>query len=309
MTSDKAACRATFAGYPSCAGPEQAKARVGILGAGHGTLYPGRSASHAAGAPACLRGTLKGFAANREHHDFDLDGLPPGDVVDCGDVAGAPGDSPGNRQRIATAVRTLLDRQVAPVVIGGDDSIPIPVLEAFRDHGPITVVQIDAHIDWRDEREGERFGYSSPMRRASEMPWVERIVQVGIRGPGSARQEEVDAARKWGAQLVRAADVQRRGIGPVLDLIPPGTRCFVTLDCDGLDPAIMPAVIAPAPGGLSYWHVVELLQGLAAKGPIAGFDLVEFVPELDPAGHAALTAARLICNAIAAIVQSASRPA
>jgi agmatinase len=117
----------------------------------------------------------------------------------------------------------------------------------------------------------------------------------------------VTAARTWGAHLVRAADVDRHGIGPVLDLIPQGTRCFVTLDCDGLDPAIMPAVLAPAPGGLSYWHVVELLHGLAARGPIVGFDIVEFVPGLDPSGHAALTAARITCNAIAAIVNSAPR--
>jgi agmatinase len=189
MTSDKAALRATFAGYPSCAGPDSAEARVAILGAEHGTLYPGRQASHTVGAPAALRAALKGFAANREHHDFDLDGLPPGDVVDCGDVGGAPGDAAGNRARITAAVRALLDRQAVPVVIGGDDSIPIPVLAAFREKGPLTVVQIDAHIDWRDERDGERFGYSSPMRRASEMPWVERMVQVGIRGPGSARTE------------------------------------------------------------------------------------------------------------------------
>jgi agmatinase len=143
------------------------------------------------------------------------------------------------------------------------------------------------------------------MRRASEMPWVERIVQVGIRGTGSARNEEVDAARKWGAHLVRAAEVHRQGIGPVLDLIPQGARCFVTLDCDGLDPSIMPAVIAPAPGGLSYWHVVELLRGIAAKAPIVGFDIVEFVPGRDPLGHAALTAARIVCNAIEAISHAA----
>ena len=73
---------------------------------------------------------------------------------------------------------------------------------------------------------------------------------------------------------------------------------FVTVDCDGLDPAIMPAVIAPAPGGLGYWQAVDLLHGLAAKARIAGFDIVEFMPARDSQGLAALTAARIVCNVL-----------
>ena len=78
----------------------------------------------------------------------------------------------------------------------------------------------------------------------------------------------------------------------------------MTLDCDGMDPSILPAVLAPAPGGLLYWHVLELLRGLAAKCRIVGFDLVEFMPSRDTTGLSALTAARLVCNAIAAIAAS-----
>jgi agmatinase len=81
----------------------------------------------------------------------------------------------------------------------------------------------------------------------------------------------------------------------------------VTLDCDGLDPSIIPAVIAPAPGGLGYQQVLDLLQGLAAKVPIVGFDIVELVPARDPTGLAALTAGRLVCNAMAAIAMALSR--
>lgn len=292
----------TFAGFPYSP-PSTATARVGILGCEHGTLYPGRSRSHTAGAPLALRRALKGSAIQRDRYDFDLDDVPPGDAVDCGDVDGHPADAAGNRERIRSAVAALLARDMVPVILGGDDSIPIPVVAAFADRGPITVVQVDAHIDWRDEVDGERFGYSSPMRRISEMPWVERMIQVGMRGVGSARAEEVNAARSWGSHLVRSAEVHRLGVQPVLDLVPAGARCFVTVDCDGLDPSIMPAVIAPAPGGLTYLQVIELLHGIAAKARIAGFDLVEFMPGQDPFGHAALTAARLTCNAIAAILR------
>ena len=79
---------------------------------------------------------------------------------------------------------------------------------------------------------------------------------------------------------------------------------LLTLDCDGLDPAIMPGVIAPAPGGLSYWQAIGILRGGAAKARIAGFDLVEFVPERDLAGLGALTAARIIVNVLGLLARS-----
>jgi agmatinase len=80
-----------------------------------------------------------------------------------------------------------------------------------------------------------------------------------------------------------------------------GGNVLVTIDCDGLDPAIMPAVIGPAPGGLSYWQAVGLMRGVARKARIAGFDIVEFMPERDEQQRGALTAARLVANAIGLI--------
>ena len=114
-----------------------------------------------------------------------------------------------------------------------------------------------------------------------------------MRGIGSARAVEVADAQSWGSRLVPAADVHRHGIPRVLDLVDADADCLVTLDCDGMDPSILPAVLAPAPGGLLYWQVLELLRGLAAKCRIVGFDLVEFMPSRDTTGLAALTAARL----------------
>jgi len=295
----------TFAGFTACDGPETVPAGIAVLGAAHATPYRAGEPSHSADTPAALRAALKGYAREPDHYDFDLDGLRPAETVDCGDLPGDPGQPARNRDRITRAVRTLLERDAVPIVIGGDDSVPIPVFQAFDGRGPLTIVQVDAHLDWRDEVHGERYGYSSTMRRASEMPWVERIVQVGQRGVGSAREREVADARAWGVRIVPAADVHRHGIGPVLDLVPEGVRCFVTLDCDGVDPSIMPAVLAPAPGGLMYWHVRELLHGLAAKTRLVGFDLVEFMPARDPHGLAAITAARIVCNAIGAVAASA----
>lgn len=295
----------TFAGLPRAETPSANQ--IAVLGIEHGTPYEAGKSSHSAGGPAALRNALTGYARLADHYDFDIGGVRPDRAVDCGDVPGDPAHPERNRAAIIAAVRALLDVNAIPVVIGGDDSVPIPMFAAFDGRGPLTVVQIDAHLDWRDEVRGEKYGYSSTMRRASEMPWIRRMVQVGLRGVGSARATEVADARAWGSRLVRAVEVHRDGVEPVLDLVDPEASCLVTLDCDGLDPSIMPAVLAPAPGGLLYWHVVELLRGLAAKSRIVGFDVVEFMPSRDSTGLAALTAARLVCNAIAAITASQQR--
>jgi agmatinase len=87
----------------------------------------------------------------------------------------------------------------------------------------------------------------------------------------------------------------------VLAEVPAGSNVLLTLDCDGLDPTIMPAVIGPAPGGIAYWQAVGLMRGVAKKARIAGFDIVEFMPERDQQQLGALTAARLVANAIGLI--------
>ena len=181
--------------------------------------------------------------------------------------------------------------------------MPIPFLAGFADHGPIWILQIDAHIDWRDELHGERNGYSNTMRRASEMPQVAGIVQVGMRGVGSARLTEVEAALHYGSRLVTAREVHVHGVEAALRHVPDGARVVVTLDCDGLDPGILPGVAARTPGGLTYTQVIDLIAGLVRRARIAGFDLVEFYPPTDIDGMSASTAARLLVNVIGTIVR------
>jgi agmatinase len=138
------------------------------------------------------------------------------------------------------------------------------------------------------------------------MPQVERIVQVGQRAIGSARPGDFADAKAWGVIFVPADAVHEHGIAPVLDAVPAGAQVLLTLDCDGLDPTIMPGVIAPAPGGLTYWQAIGILRGIAAKARIAAFDLVEFVPERDVAGLGALTAARIIVNVLGLLARQAA---
>jgi agmatinase len=294
-----------FLGAPIETDPSRVEADAAIVGVPHGVPYPRPgSTAGCAVAPGAVRSRAARLARFRANWDFDLDGpmLPPDGgprLVDVGDVPGDPADGSGNAARITAAVAALLERGVVPVCLGGDDSIPIPVLRAFAGRGPLTVLQIDAHLDFRDEVDGVREGYSSPMRRASEMEHVARIVQVGLRGVGSARPSDVADARAAGNVLVTAAQVREGGVGSVLAELEADASVFVSLDCDGLDPSVLPAVSAPSPGGLSYLEAAELVAGIGPR--LAGAAVTEYVPALDPTGLSALVVTRLLVRMLAAL--------
>jgi agmatinase len=296
----------TFLGVEACdvfAGVLNAD--VIIFGASDATPHDPGQASHAAAAPDAIRSALASYAADLARWDFDQ-GSPMLDtaslrVLDHGNLPTNPAKPEENRAMIAAAAKAVLAAGAVPVVLGGDDSVPIPFFQAFEGYGPLTIVQIDAHLDWRDERNGLRHTFSSPMRRASEMPWVERIIQVGLRGVGASRRRDLDDARAWGAHIVTAEIIRRHGIRQVLDLVPQGARCLVTVDCDGLDPGVIPAVIVPQPGGLGYGDVIDMLDGISDKARLVGFDIVELVPALDLRGLGTLAAARIVCNAVGRI--------
>lgn len=280
-------------------------ADAAIIGIPYGVAYPhpGPTAG-CADAPAAIRAASQRLARFRGHHDFDLDGpmLPPDApprLVDGGDVSGSSDDGAGNAARAEAAVRSMLARGVVPIVLGGDDSIPIPVIRAFADQGPITVLQVDAHLDYRDEVAGVRDGYSSPMRRASEMVHVARILHVGLRGVGSARSADMADSVAAGNALVTARELRERGVPWLLAQVPADASVFVSFDCDGLDPSVCPAVSAQVPGGLSYTEAADLLAGVGTR--LAGAAITELVPRLDPQGLGALVAARLIIRLLSSM--------
>jgi agmatinase len=269
--------------------------RIVIVGAPSATPYKSVGA-YCANAPAAIRAAF-GWPGVSNHYDFDLGGplLPEGvGVVDWGDLDYDLEDFSLNRERIKSTVIKVLDQGAVPVVLGGDDSLPIPVLGAYQEHGPITILQLDAHIDWRDKVAGESMGLSSNMRRASEMGWVEGIIQVGARGMGSARPQDYQDAVDWGVQFFPMQQCVAEGFQCVIDALPQNAKLFITLDIDVMDPAAVPAVIGPAPGGMTYWQLVALLKAAAGKCDIAGFDLAELMPDNDIGGRGALVAARAV---------------
>lgn len=294
--------KSSTAFYGTKAAATAAGARLAVFGAPHGTPYRGIDNRVHAKAPDAFRRAMKADALWIHHWDFDFDApLLEGlsfKAVDLGNLMTQPKSGKANREKIAKATRQVLAAGAVPVMFGGDDSTPIPFLGAFEGERPITVVQIDAHIDWRQEREGETLGYSSTMRRASEMEHVWRIVQLGAHGLGSAREEEVTAARQWGARILPAPVLHKQGVEAALALIEPDSDCVVCLDLDVLDAAVMPAVAHPSPGGLSFVQVTDILAGIAAKARIAGFCMVEFVPARDSHDVAAYTAGRIAAHVI-----------
>ena len=296
----------TFLGLPRCRDLSRLAAPIVVIGADGCTPYASVG-FYCAGGPAAIRAAASVYAANLAHVNFDLGGpvLPEGvDAVDAGDLPQDLTDPQGNRARIFGAISQILDKEAVPILIGGDDSLPIPMLEAYGARGrQFTILQIDAHIDWRDEVQGERLGLSSTMRRASEMDHIAGIVQIGSRGIGSARVQDLRDAEDWGVDFVPAGEVARAGIWRAVDLIPDGAEVIICLDLDALDPSIMPAVIGRTAGGLSYWQVLELIAGVAEKARIAGFDMVEFMPDRDVDGLGAMTAVQLLAAVIGIVAR------
>jgi len=299
--------RATFLGAPVEADPTRVEADFAFLGIPYGVPYEMEDlAPPAAAAAAAVRRVCEDQGLRDEidqlGFDFDL-GRPlfedgPVRIVDCGDVPGDPRDIEANERRATEAVRGILAGGAVPLVVGGDHSIPPFVVAAYEGRGPVDVLQIDAHLDGREERLGVRGGYSSPMFRLREMPWVRFIAQVGLRGTGFSRREEVNHALATGNLLVPAYELHERGVDWIVDRFAEGGRYYITLDIDGLDPATGPGTPAISPGGVTYPQLIRLLRGLAARGEVVGIDVCEFYPALDVNDLTALTIARLFTMVI-----------
>jgi agmatinase len=284
-------------------------ADIAFLGIPYGSAYSVADISNdQSRGPTALRQASDRIVRSLERYDFDVGGpLYDGravKVVDCGDVWADVHDLKSHVGRAEQAVRKILSAGALPIVLGGDHAIPIPVLRAFEGRGPITLVHIDQHLDWRDEVGGVRDGLSSPIRRASEMEHIGEIFQIGIRATGSARAEEVEAARAYGAHIVTAYELHDAGMDAILARIPDGGRYYITVDLDGMDPAIAPAVAAPMPGGVSYVQARRLIHGLVKKGRVVGMDVVEITPKHDVNQITCITAGRLIVNLIGMAVRA-----
>jgi len=285
------------------------QADIAFLGVPYGSAYSFEDITNdQSRMPTAMRQTSDRIVRSLERYDFDLGGpLYDGRsirTVDCGDVRTDILDMKGHLGRAEQAVRKILAAGALPIVLGGDHAIPIPVLRAFEGRGPITLIHIDQHLDWRDDVNGVTDGLSSPIRRASEMEHIGEIFQIGLRATGSARAEEVEAARAYGAHLISAYELHDAGMDAILARIPAGEQYYITVDLDGMDPSDAPAVAAPMPGGVTFLQARKLIRGLVQKGRVVGMDLVEITPRHDINNITCITAGRLIVNLIGTAVRA-----
>ena len=299
----------TFLDFPLHTDLDRLDADVAILGLPFSDPYTMEEVTNdQTNAPTAVRTASARIGTSPERWDFDIGGtLFDGKairVVDCGDVPGDPADMGAHYRKAEAAARKIWERVPMLVSIGGDHGVPIPVFRALETRGPTTLIQVDAHLDWRDEVNGAREGYSSTIRRASEMDWIGDIYQIGIRGRGSAREQEFRDASTYGAHIITSYDVHERGMQWVLDRIPEGGSYYLTVDADGVDPTEMPAVNGPAPGGLLYHQMRTLIHGLVRKGRVHGMDIVEIAPGRDVNEITSITAARFIMNFIGMAVRA-----
>jgi len=234
-------------------------------------------------------------------------------MVDCGDVNILPagGERDGvlgaveNCERITEVVKKILDRGAFPVSLGGDHSIPTPIVRAFDKYDPLDIVHFDAHHDFRDAFGGIKITNADFARRLSEFPFVHNITQIGLRAwrltPSS--KQAYDAYKEYG-QVITANKFREMGVDKVVESIPKGNNIYVTIDTDALDPSIAPACSGVEPGGLSYLDVQQTLIGIAKRGRVVGMDVVCFLPAHDPSQVTARTLVYLILDLLAAVFPS-----
>ena len=217
-------------------------------------------------------------------------------IVDMGDADIVHTDTETSHANIEYGVRKALEAGALPVTIGGDHSINIPCIRAFDGEGPIHILQIDAHLDFVDERHGVRHGHGNPMRRAAEKDYVTGLTQVGIRNVSSTAREGYEDAREMGSDILSVRQARALGPAGVIARIPEGARLYVTIDIDAFCPSIAPGTGTPSHGGFLYYDVLEMLQAAAKRHDVVGIDLVEVAPDYDPTGSTSILAAQVLLN-------------
>jgi len=288
----------TFGKRPYISDWSTIEADVAILGAPFDAGTQWRSGARFGPRGVREASTLFSFGhAGAYDHEDDATYLP-GSVrmVDIGDADIIHTQTESSHANIEKGVRAILNAGALPVTIGGDHSVNIPCVNAFEGQGDIHILQIDAHLDFVDERHGVRYGHGNPMRRAAEKPYVTGLTQLGIRNVSSTAKDGYDDARARGSDILSVRQMRALGPEATANRIPKGARVYVTIDIDAFCPSIAPGTGTPSHGGFLYYEVLELLQSVAQTHEVVGVDLVEVAPDYDPTGSTSILAAQLLLN-------------
>ena len=295
----------TFGKYPYISDWDEINADLAVMGAPFDFGSQFRTGSRMGPRGIREASTLFSFGhAGAYDFDDDVTYLPSDStrIVDIGDADIIHTDTTKSHSNIKFGVKKILAANAIPVVMGGDHSINIPCIDAFENEEPFHLIQIDAHLDFVDERHGVKYGHGNPMRRASEKGYVSGMTQIGIRNVSSTAKEGYVDAREKGSKIFSVRHVRQMGLNKILDEIPKGKRYYITIDIDAFDPSIASGTGTPSHGGFYYYEVLELIDGIIKQGSVVGLDLVEVAPDYDVTNSTSTLAAQLLMNTIGRIL-------
>jgi guanidinopropionase len=200
---------------------------------------------------------------------------------------------------------TVVAAGVAPVSVGGDHSISLPILKAIGKRGPVGMIHIDAHCDTGGPFEGSKFHHGGPFREAvlAGVLDPERTIQIGIRGNAEYLWEFSAAS---GMTVIHAENFHRMGVDATIAKIRAivgSGPAYVSFDVDSLDPAFAPGTGTPEVGGLSSREALALLRGAAGLDIIGG-DVVEVAPQYDATTNTAQVAAQMLFEITALVAMA-----
>jgi agmatinase len=219
-------------------------------------------------------------------------------IVDYGDLPVSPGDTERTYGQIEEGLAPLVEAGVFPLALGGDHSITLAELRVVAGkHGPLSLVQLDAHGDTWDEYFGQRYFHGTTFKRAVEEKLIDPAasVQAGLRGSLFA-DGDLEEAREMGFAVIPCDQLRTLGPGGYASTV--ATRAgkrpvFVSFDVDVLDPAFAPGTGTPEVGGLSTAEALAFLRALRGID-LVGADVVEVSPPYDgPGQQTALAAANV----------------
>ncbi len=295
----------TFGKYPYISDWDEINADVAVMGAPFDFGSQFRTGSRMGPRGIREASTLFSFGhAGAYDFEDDVTYLPSDStrIVDIGDADIIHTDTTKSHSNIKFGVKKILAANAIPVVMGGDHSINIPCIDAFENEEPFHLIQIDAHLDFVDERHGVKYGHGNPMRRASEKGYVSGMTQIGIRNVSSTAKEGYVDAREKGSKIFSVRHVRQMGLNKILDEIPKRKRYYITIDIDAFDPSIASGTGTPSHGGFYYYEVLELIDGIIKQGSVVGLDLVEVAPDYDVTNSTSTLAAQLLMNTIGRIL-------
>lgn len=211
-------------------------------------------------------------SANMELYDIETDSEVYKKGIFTEGTIGGEISTRGMVEAVHEAVKYHIESNKFTVVIGGEHSVSIGSIRAHVERYPdLTVLQLDAHADLRDEYNGSKFNHACVMARAKELC---PIVQVGIRSMDSSEKERMDKSNVFFAEEIHTrTDWIKKAVSRL------SANVYVTVDLDVLDPSTMPSTGTPEPGGLSWYDVLDMLKAVNEKKNIVGFDVVELCPD------------------------------